>query len=60
MSVFIDDILNGNIAEILGSDLYAETVSKIVVWWSVLPMIGIVVAFSFILYGLFCAGGRKR
>lgn len=58
MSVFLDDILNGNIAEILGDDLYAETVSHIVQWWAVLPMVGIIIAFSFILYGLF--GGSKK
>lgn len=53
MIVFIDDILNGNIAELLGSDLYAETISKIVVWWAVLPMVGLVLAFAFVLFGLF-------
>lgn len=53
MIVFIDDILNGNIADLLGSDLYAETISKIVVWWAVLPMVGLVLAFAFVLYGLF-------
>ena len=58
MSVFIDDIINGNIETILGSDLYAETVSKIVIWWSVLPMVGIIIAFSFILFGMF--GGKRR
>ena len=45
MIVFIDDILNGNISDLLGSDLYAETISKIVVWWSVLPMVGLILAF---------------
>lgn len=59
MSVFIDTILNGNIETLLGSELYAETVSKIVVWWAVLPMLGIVVAFSFVLLGLFL-GVRRR
>lgn len=59
MSVFIDTILNGNIELLLGSELYAETISKIVVWWSVLPMLGIVVAFSFVLLGLFL-GVRRR
>lgn len=59
MSVFIDTILNGNIETLLGSELYAETISKIVVWWAVLPMLGIVVAFSFVLLGLFL-GVRRR
>ena len=45
MIVFIDDILNGNIEQLLGSDLYAETISKIVVWWAVLPMVGILFSF---------------
>lgn len=53
MIVFIDDILNGNIAELLGTDLYAETISKIVVWWSVLPMVGIVLAFTLLIVSLF-------
>lgn len=53
MIVFLDDILNGNIEELLGSDLYAETISKIVVWWAVLPMIGLILAFCGIIWGLF-------
>ena len=58
MIVFIDDILNGNIESLLGADLYAETISKIVVWWSVLPMVGILFAFGMILVSLF--RGRER
>lgn len=53
MIVFIDDILNGNIADLLGSDLYAETISKIVIWWSVLPMVGILFAFGLIVACMF-------
>lgn len=53
MIVFIDDILNGDISDLLGADLYAETISKIVVWWAVLPMVGLILAFAFILFGLF-------
>lgn len=53
MIVFIDDILNGNIEQLLGSDLYAETISKIVVWWAVLPMVGILFSFGMILATLF-------
>lgn len=53
MIVFIDDILNGNISDLLGDDLYAETISKIVIWWAVLPMVGLILAFAFILFGLF-------
>ena len=53
MIVFIDDILNGNIQQLLGSDLYAETISKIVVWWAVLPMVGILFSFGMILATLF-------
>ena len=53
MIVFLDDILNGNIEELLGSDLYAETISKIVVWWAVLPMIGLILAFCGVIWGLF-------
>ena len=58
MIVFIDDILNGNIETLLGSDLYAETISKIVVWWAVLPLAGIIFAFSLLLVSLF--RGRSR
>ena len=53
MIIFIDDILNGNIETLLGSELYAETISKIVVWWSVLPMVGILFAFGMILACMF-------
>lgn len=57
MIIFLDDILNGNIAEILGADLYAETVAKIVVWFAVLPMAGLVLAFALLVVSLF--GGRR-
>ena len=53
MIVFIDDILNGNIEELLGADLYAETISKIVVWWSVLPMVGIIFLVALSVVSLF-------
>lgn len=53
MIIFIDNILNGNIQQLLGSDLYAETISKIVIWWAVLPMVGIILAFSFLIASLF-------
>lgn len=53
MIVFIDNIINGNIEQLLGSDLYAETISKIVVWWSVLPMVGILFSFGMVLVTLF-------
>ena len=53
MIVFIDDILSGNIETILGPDLYAETVSKIVVWWAVLPMVGIIFAFGLTIVSMF-------
>lgn len=53
MIVFLDDILNGNIADLLGADLYAETISKIVLWWSVLPMVGILFAFGLIVSCMF-------
>lgn len=56
MIVFIDDILNGNIQSLLG-DLYAETISKIVVWWAVLPMVGLIGAFIALIVAMF--GGRK-
>lgn len=58
MIIFIDDILNGNIESLLGSDLYAETISKIVVWWAVLPMFGIIFSFSLLLVSLF--RGKSR
>lgn len=58
MAVFIDTILNGNIESLLGSDLYQETISKIVIWWSILPMIGIILMFCFIIVALF--RGRER
>ena len=57
MIVFIDDILGGNIATILGQDLYAQTVSKIVVWWAVLPLVGIILAFCGVLWALFTRRG---
>lgn len=53
MSTFISDILNGDIETLLGSDLYAETISNIVVWWAILPMIGIILAFCGVLWALF-------
>lgn len=53
MIVFIDDILNGNIEELLGADLYAETISKIVTWWAVLPMVGIILMSSLAVVALF-------
>lgn len=53
MSAFIDDILNGDIETLLGADLYAETISKVVIWWAVLPMIGIILAFCGVLWALF-------
>lgn len=53
MIVFIDDILTGNIEELLGADLYAETISKICVWWAVLPMVGIILMFSLAVVALF-------
>ena len=53
MIVFIDNILNGNIEQLLGSDLYSETISKIVIWWAVLPMVGILFSFGMILATLF-------
>ena len=53
MIVFIENILTGNIETLLGSDLYAETISKIVIWWAVLPMVGIILAFSFLIASLF-------
>lgn len=59
MIIFIDDILNGNIETLLGSDLYAETISKIVVWWAVLPMVGIIFSFSLLLVSLFCGKSRS-
>lgn len=48
MIVFIDDILNGNIEELLGSDLYVEAIKTIVEWWAILPMFGIILAFALI------------
>ena len=53
MIVFIDDILSGNIEELLGEELYAQVIAHIVVWWSVLPMAGIIFAFSILLVSLF-------
>ena len=56
MIIFLDDILNGNIETLLGSDLYAETISKIVVWWAVLPLAGLILAFICILLSFFWQG----
>lgn len=53
MIVFIDDILNGNIKELLGSELYAQTISKIVEWWAILPMVGIILILSLSVVSLF-------
>lgn len=53
MIVFIHDILNGNIEELLGADLYAVTISKIVMWWAVLPMVGIILMSSLAVVALF-------
>lgn len=57
MLVFLDDILSGNIETLLGADLYAETISKIVIWWAILPLVGIVLAFCGIIWGLFSRRG---
>lgn len=56
MGVFIDDIITGNIAEILG-DSYVDTVSQIVVLWSVLPLAGIILMFVLSVIQMF--GGRR-
>ena len=58
MIVFIDDILNGDISELLGEELYKQAVQHIVEWWAVLPMVGIILAFSFILVAMF--RGRSK
>lgn len=58
MIVFIDDILNGNIQSLLGDDLYASTISNVVIWWSVLPMFGIIAVFCFLIASLF--GGNRK
>lgn len=52
MSAFIDEILNGDIETLLGAALYAETISKVVIWWAVLPMIGIILSFCGVLWAL--------
>ena len=59
MIIFLDDILNGNIETLLGSDLYAETISKIVVWWAVLPLAGLILAFICILLSFFGRGFKR-
>lgn len=56
--IFIDDILNGNIADLLGEELYKVTIARIVEWWAVLPMFGIILAFAFILVSFF--PGRRN
>lgn len=58
MIVFIDDILNGNIAELLGEELYAQTISHIVECWAVLPMVGLILAFTFVMLGMFRGRGK--
>ena len=55
MIVFIDDILNGDISELLGDELYSQTISEIVKWWAVLPMIGIILMVSLSIVSLFKA-----
>lgn len=57
MITFIDDILGGNIQQLL-PNLYEETISKIVIWWAVLPLIGIILAFIGVLVSLF--GFRRK
>lgn len=56
LGVFIDNILSGNIQELLG-DLYQDTISQIVVLWSVLPLAGIILLFVLLVVQLF-AGKR--
>lgn len=53
MIVFLDDILNGNIADLLGADLYAETCAFVVKWLAIIPAIGIVLIFSLLVCALF-------
>ena len=55
MIVFIDDILNGDISELLGDELYTQTISEIVKWWAVLPMVGIILMVSLSIVSLFKA-----
>lgn len=55
MIVFIDDILNGDISELLGEELYAQTIAEIVKWWAVLPMVGIIFAVGLAIVCLFKA-----
>lgn len=58
MIVFLDDILTGDIASLLGDQLYAETVAFVVKWLAIIPAIGICFAFGLILASLF--RGRDR
>lgn len=57
MIVFIDDILNGNISELL-PNLYETVVAHVVIWWSVLPMVGIIFAFVGVIVSVF--GFRRK
>ena len=58
MIFFLDDILNGNIQDLLGADLYAETVAFVVKWLAIIPALGIVFSFGMVLASLF-RGDRK-
>lgn len=52
MSDFINDILTGDLVEILG-DLYAPTVAAVAASWAVIAFAGIVQAFSNLFLALF-------
>lgn len=56
MIIFIDNIISGNIEQLLG-ELYPDVVASVVTAYAVLPMVGIVLAFSLIPVSLL--GGRK-
>lgn len=59
MIIFLDDILNGNIQELLSEELYQQAIATVVTWWAVLPMMGLCFAFGCIMLSLFQKGGKS-
>lgn len=57
---FINDIINGDIAEILGEDLYAPTVAAVAASWAILAFAGAVQVFTNLFAAIYnIRSGRK-
>lgn len=60
MSDFVYSILTGNIAEIIGEDLFQPVAATVVAAWAILAFAGVVQVFSNIFAALFnYRAGRK-